>query len=66
MVKVICFNIFIQGILNNMKLDAQTFADWKVDYVKLDGCYSFPSQMDKGKIIFCLWVLAVVLQLVEN
>ncbi|XP_046438281.1 alpha-N-acetylgalactosaminidase-like [Daphnia pulex] len=36
------------GILNNMKLDAQTFADWKVDYVKLDGCYSFPSQMDKG------------------
>lgn len=31
-----------------MELDAQTFADWQVDYVKLDGCYSFPSQMDKG------------------
>ncbi|KAI9556960.1 hypothetical protein GHT06_016754 [Daphnia sinensis] len=36
------------GILNHMELDAQTFADWQVDYVKLDGCYSYPSQMDKG------------------
>lgn len=38
----------MKGILNHMELDAQTFADWQVDYVKLDGCYSFPSQMDKG------------------
>lgn len=36
------------GIINHMEIDAQTFADWQVDYVKLDGCYAFPSQMDKG------------------
>lgn len=37
------------GILNDLELDAKTFADdWQVDYVKLDGCYAFPSQMDKG------------------
>lgn len=36
------------GIINDMETDAQTFADWQVDYVKLDGCYAFPSQMDKG------------------
>jgi len=34
--------------MNDMEIDAQTFADWQVDYVKLDGCYAFPSQMDKG------------------
>ena len=37
-----------------MKLDAQTFAEWQVDYVKLDGCYSFPSQMDKGRLLFSI------------
>uniref|UniRef100_T1GXA4 Alpha-galactosidase n=1 Tax=Megaselia scalaris TaxID=36166 RepID=T1GXA4_MEGSC len=31
-----------------MKLDAQTFAEWEVDYVKLDGCYADPKTMDKG------------------
>lgn len=40
------------GILNHMELDAKTFADWQVDYVKLDGCYAFPSQMDKGTNCF--------------
>lgn len=29
--------------------DAQLFADWEVDYVKLDGCYSLPLDMDIGK-----------------
>lgn len=28
--------------------DAQLFADWEVDYVKLDGCYSLPLDMDIG------------------
>ena len=37
------------GILGHLKIDAQTFADWKVDYVKLDGCYSHPSDMDRGE-----------------
>lgn len=31
-----------------MKEDAQTFADWEVDYVKLDGCNSDPFTMDVG------------------
>ena len=34
------------GILNHLEIDAQTFAEWGVDYVKLGGCYSDPSEMD--------------------
>jgi len=30
------------------KLDAQTFADWKVDYLKLDGCYANETQYEYG------------------
>ena len=37
------------GILGYLETDAQTFADWDVDYVKLDGCYSHPRDMDKGE-----------------
>jgi len=36
------------GVIDHMELDAQTFADWGVDYVKLDGCYSEPEDMDDG------------------
>jgi hypothetical protein len=39
--------IFI-GSINHLKLDAETFADWTVDYVKLDGCYADVSLMDDG------------------
>jgi hypothetical protein len=31
-----------------MQTDAQTFADWEADYVKLDGCWSEPEDMDTG------------------
>jgi len=31
-----------------LETDANTFADWNVDYVKLDGCYSHPVDMDQG------------------
>lgn len=31
-----------------MQLDANTFAKWDVDYVKLDGCYSEIDDMDEG------------------
>lgn len=31
-----------------MEIDAQTFADWDVDYVKLDGCYADINTMDQG------------------
>ncbi|EDV37725.1 uncharacterized protein Dana_GF11268, isoform B [Drosophila ananassae] len=36
------------GVINHMKLDAQTFAEWDVDYVKLDGCYANISDMAVG------------------
>lgn len=29
-----------------LELDAQTFADWGIDYLKLDGCNSIPQQYD--------------------
>ena len=31
-----------------LQTDAETFATWGVDYVKLDGCYSEPKDMDTG------------------
>lgn len=33
------------GSLGYYKTDAETFADWGVDYVKVDGCYADPKQM---------------------
>lgn len=36
------------GVINHMELDANTFAKWDVDYVKLDGCYADIIQMNKG------------------
>ncbi|GAB1600014.1 alpha-N-acetylgalactosaminidase-like [Argonauta hians] len=31
-----------------MSIDAQTFADWEVDFLKLDGCYADPKDMSYG------------------
>lgn len=39
------------GIPGYSKQDAQQFASWDVDYVKLDGCYSLPTEMDIGKYL---------------
>uniref|UniRef100_T1JHV1 Alpha-galactosidase n=1 Tax=Strigamia maritima TaxID=126957 RepID=T1JHV1_STRMM len=36
------------GIIGHMEIDAQTFAEWEVDYLKLDGCYAQPKTMDQG------------------
>lgn len=36
------------GILGYLENDANTFASWDVDFVKLDGCYSHPLEMDNG------------------
>lgn len=36
------------GIVGYARQDAELFADWEVDYVKLDGCYSLPLDMDYG------------------
>ena len=32
----------------HLQMDAQTFADWKVDLLKFDGCNSFPAQDKDG------------------
>ncbi|XP_046665284.1 alpha-N-acetylgalactosaminidase-like [Homalodisca vitripennis] len=36
------------GIIGHMETDAETFASWDVDYVKLDGCNADPKTMDEG------------------
>ncbi|XP_063979811.1 alpha-N-acetylgalactosaminidase [Diachasmimorpha longicaudata] len=36
------------GSISHMERDASMFASWDVDYVKLDGCYADPFDMDKG------------------
>ncbi|XP_043244616.1 alpha-N-acetylgalactosaminidase-like isoform X3 [Amphibalanus amphitrite] len=36
------------GSLGHLQTDAQTFAEWNVDFVKFDGCYAHPKDMDKG------------------
>ncbi|KAL2084849.1 hypothetical protein ACEWY4_020367 [Coilia grayii] len=33
---------------DKIETDAQTFADWKVDYLKFDGCYSSAEDQEKG------------------
>lgn len=34
--------------LDNIDIDAQTFADWGIDMLKLDGCYSNASEQAEG------------------
>ncbi|XP_050296913.1 alpha-N-acetylgalactosaminidase-like [Anthonomus grandis grandis] len=36
------------GSLDYLELDAQTFAEWGVDYLKLDGCYVSTEGMEEG------------------
>jgi len=36
------------GVIDNLKLDAETFASWDVDYIKLDGCYAELEDMETG------------------
>lgn len=44
------------GILGNLEKDAISFAEWNVDYIKIDGCYSHPSEMDRGYPEFGYWL----------
>ncbi|KAJ8274730.1 hypothetical protein COCON_G00093550 [Conger conger] len=34
--------------LDNIETDAQTFADWGIDMLKFDGCYSNATEQEKG------------------
>ena len=36
------------GSIDHLELDAETFAEWTVDYLKLDGCYADVRSMDDG------------------
>jgi hypothetical protein len=36
------------GILGHLETDANTFAEWGVDYLKLDGCYAATEGMEEG------------------
>lgn len=36
------------GIIGHQYNDARQFAEWHVDYIKLDGCYSYPHEMENG------------------
>lgn len=36
------------GSIDHLELDAETFAEWTVDYLKLDGCYADVLSMDDG------------------
>ncbi|XP_045777161.1 alpha-N-acetylgalactosaminidase isoform X1 [Maniola jurtina] len=36
------------GVLGYEAIDVQTFAEWDVDYIKLDGCYIDIAKMDTG------------------
>lgn len=35
--------------LDKIKIDAQTFADWEVDMLKFDGCYSNATEQEQGE-----------------
>ncbi|XP_063228577.1 alpha-N-acetylgalactosaminidase [Bacillus rossius redtenbacheri] len=40
------------GVLGHLETDANSFAAWGVDYVKLDGCYAKYADMQEGYIEF--------------
>ncbi|KXJ25953.1 Alpha-N-acetylgalactosaminidase [Exaiptasia diaphana] len=44
------------GSIRHVWRDAITFAEWGVDYLKLDGCYATPLAMDEGYPTFS-WAL---------
>ena len=49
-------NSFLVLKVTILQEDAETFESWGVDYVKLDGCYSHPNDMDKGYPEFGYWL----------
>ena len=35
--------------LDKIEIDAQTFAEWSIDMLKLDGCYSNSTEQEQGE-----------------
>ncbi len=40
-----------------IEIDAQTFAEWEVDMLKFDGCYSDATTQEEGKNRNCDFTL---------
>lgn len=40
------------GLIGHMETDAKTFAEWEVDMVKLDGCFTPTTKLDTGYMSF--------------
>lgn len=40
------------GSLGYLEIDAKTFAEWDVDYLKLDGCYSSDQNLQEGSLFY--------------
>lgn len=45
------------GVIDNMERDAKRLIEWGADYIKLDGCYADPEDMDKGYAEFGRYLL---------
>ena len=43
-----------------LQMDMQTFADWGVDYLKLDGCYSDPHEYGTGQYLVLCKILIFI------
>lgn len=43
------------GSINYEIVDANTFAEWGVDYLKLDGCYADIHVMNEGKYYYAIF-----------
>lgn len=37
--------------LDKVELDAETFAEWKIDMLKLDGCFSTAKERAQGEFM---------------
>lgn len=45
---LLCCTLVKHSFCCSFLIHFQTFAAWRVDYLKLDGCYSDPDKMDTG------------------
>lgn len=46
--KITCMNY--PGSRDHFEIDAQTFASWDVDYIKVDGCFVEEDYLNVGRL----------------
>jgi hypothetical protein len=51
------------GSLGHLKTDAQTFAKWRTDYLKLDGCYANTTDYDTGVVEYEEYLTCSIIRL---